>query len=164
MVDAILGWHWLAVGPEGQHILRDGRQAPADGIWLRHEGFIVPCRSGLHLSKHPMDALEWAPGPILCRVEGRGDKEPHGQVVREYLETGDEEARVATEQAEDAIAAWLIKLGPYEYATDSESGVLFDVDFEAACRQLDGIVTPDLIELGGWGWVEDHDGTRYTVG
>jgi hypothetical protein len=49
--------------------LRDGRPIPADGEWLVHEGDVVMCESGLHASRHPMDALQYAPGATLCLVE-----------------------------------------------------------------------------------------------
>ena len=50
--------------------LRDGREIPADGEWLQHLGDeIVICESGLHASKHPFDALNYAPGATLCLVE-----------------------------------------------------------------------------------------------
>ena len=49
--------------------LRDGRPIPPDGEWLVHEGPAVMCESGLHASRHPLDALHYAPGAILCLVE-----------------------------------------------------------------------------------------------
>ena len=49
--------------------LRDGRPIPADGEWLVHEGDVTICESGLHASKHPFDALPYAPGSTLCLVE-----------------------------------------------------------------------------------------------
>jgi hypothetical protein len=49
--------------------LRDGRPLPAVGQWLEHEGPIQPCQSGLHASLHPFDAMGYAPGPQLHRVE-----------------------------------------------------------------------------------------------
>jgi hypothetical protein len=49
--------------------LRDGRPVPADGEWLVHEGDAVMCESGLHASRHPLDALQYAPGATLCLVE-----------------------------------------------------------------------------------------------
>lgn len=57
--------------------LRDGRPVPPVGEWLEHEGPVEICRTGLHASKHPFDALRYAPGPYLCLVdvdgvEGRG--------------------------------------------------------------------------------------------
>jgi len=58
--------------------LRDGRPIPAIGEWLEHDGPIVPCERGLHASEHPMDALTYAPGPMLHRVELEGDLVAHG--------------------------------------------------------------------------------------
>jgi hypothetical protein len=65
MRDTIIGWHF--VGDR----LRDGRPVPKDGKWLVHDGPVAICRSGLHGSRHPFDALQYAPGPILCRCEFR---------------------------------------------------------------------------------------------
>jgi len=53
--------------------LRDGRPVPADGVWLEHEGVIELCASGLHASRTPWQALQYAPGPTLCEVECEGD-------------------------------------------------------------------------------------------
>jgi len=64
MVEA---WHFVA------DTLRDGRPVPADGEWLVHEGAVEMCAAGLHASKRVMDALTYAPGSTLCRVECRGD-------------------------------------------------------------------------------------------
>jgi hypothetical protein len=72
-----MGWHFT--GPK----LRDGRPIPPVGVWLRHEGPVVPCQSGLHASPTPWDALEWAPGNILHRVELVGAV-PHGEPVDKY--------------------------------------------------------------------------------
>ena len=49
--------------------LRDGSPIPPDGEWLEFTGEVVICETGLHASKHPMDALEYAPGETLCLVE-----------------------------------------------------------------------------------------------
>jgi hypothetical protein len=52
--------------------LRCGSPIPADGEWLEHEGVIEICRSGLHASLCPFDALQYAPGNTLCLVELEG--------------------------------------------------------------------------------------------
>jgi hypothetical protein len=57
--------------------LRDGRPIPPDGEWLVHEGEMVICESGLHASKHPLDALQYAPGGTLCLVECEDIGEEH---------------------------------------------------------------------------------------
>lgn len=49
--------------------LRDGRDVPPDGVWLEHNGPVRICERGLHASFDPFDALLFAPGEILCKVE-----------------------------------------------------------------------------------------------
>jgi hypothetical protein len=70
--DTLLAWHFC------DDTLRDGRPIPADGVTLRHDGEIVPCESGLHASERLIDALQYAPGPLLCRVRLGGKMVPHG--------------------------------------------------------------------------------------
>ncbi len=53
--------------------LRDGRPVPKDGVWLVHPEQLVMCSSGLHASVRPIDALRYAPGNTLCRVELDGN-------------------------------------------------------------------------------------------
>jgi len=43
------------------------------GQILRHRGPLELCRKGLHASIKPLDALEYAPGTMICRVECSGD-------------------------------------------------------------------------------------------
>ena len=64
--------------------LRDGRDVPAIGEWLEHEGPIIPCQTGLHASEHPMDALKYAPGAILHIVELDGELASHGDPVDKH--------------------------------------------------------------------------------
>jgi hypothetical protein len=120
--------------------LRDGRPIPTVGEWIEHVGPIVPCQSGLHASIDPLDALQYAPGPMLHLVDLDGEILEHGtppdklvgrrrrivasidatdllrefarwcalqvvrlwqcpDVVRRYLETGDESIRDAARDA-----------------------------------------------------------------
>ena len=60
------GWHFC--GPT----LRDGRPVPDEGVWLEHEGKILMCSAGLHGSRTPFDALQYAPGATLCYCEFEG--------------------------------------------------------------------------------------------
>ena len=62
-----LAWHFV------EATLRDGRPIPPDGEWLVHDGPLKLCSYGLHCSIHPFDALRYAPGPVLCRVEYGGE-------------------------------------------------------------------------------------------
>ena len=52
--------------------LRDGSPIPPIGEWLRFSSNVVMCKSGLHASRHPFDALQYAPGSMLHWVECEG--------------------------------------------------------------------------------------------
>jgi hypothetical protein len=56
-------WHFVA------DTLRDGSPVPKDGAWLNHTGDVRMCETGLHASLQPFDALQFAPGPVLCLVD-----------------------------------------------------------------------------------------------
>jgi len=51
----------------------------------------------------------------------------------------------------------------YEYKTDSGHGVAVARDFIEAKSMLDEMVPLQAIHDGGWGWIEDKDGTRYYI-
>ena len=140
--------------------LRDGSPIPPVGEWLEHHGPVIPCRSGLHASAHPSDALKYAPGCLLHLVELGGEIIPHGSdkvaasrrriistidatdllrgyarwcalqvvdlwdapdVVRKYLETGDDNLRSA---AEAAAAAWSAEAARAAEAAEAADDVL----------------------------------------
>ena len=61
-----LAWHWV------NKTLRDGSPIPRDGKWLEYKGIIRMCKSGLHASRTPWQALEYARGNTLCLVEVDG--------------------------------------------------------------------------------------------
>jgi len=63
MAKTVKAWHF--VGPK----LRDGRPVPPDGEWLVHGGPVEMCASGLHASRKVLNALHYAPGNTICRVE-----------------------------------------------------------------------------------------------
>ncbi len=130
-------WHF--VGPT----LRDGRPIPNDGKLLRHDGELELCVSGLHASERLIDALRYAPGNTLCRVQLSGEiLRDHDklcaaertiiwridadsilrefarwaalrmvylwdapEVVRRFLETGDEDLRAAARASASAAAS-----------------------------------------------------------
>ncbi len=74
-MSTILAWHFVG------NTLRGGRPVPADGELLTEKKAIL-CAIGLHASVDAFDALQYAPGNILCRVK-LGGKIVHGdaQVV-----------------------------------------------------------------------------------
>ena len=63
---SVLAWHFVG------DALRGGAPIPADGEVLAVRGKIVPCENGLHASVRLIDALSYAPGNTLCRVECSG--------------------------------------------------------------------------------------------
>ena len=62
---SIEAWHF--VGEDRCLANGDGRVV-VNGEKLTVEGPPVLCRRGLHASVDIMDALSYAPGPVLCRV------------------------------------------------------------------------------------------------
>lgn len=83
----MLAWHFT------NSTLRDGSPIPPIGEWLVHDGDVVLCRSGLHGSTHPMDALQYAQGHMLHRVDIDGDIKFGGDKIcgrkRKILQTVD---------------------------------------------------------------------------
>ena len=59
-------WHFCAL-KDGAAVLRDGR-AVVVGEEVVHKGQVVICESGLHASYRILSALNYAPGPAICRV------------------------------------------------------------------------------------------------
>lgn len=59
---------------------------------------------------------------------------------------------------------WSSDWNEYTYHTNGDSGILYAEDFDAACEQLDAMFTPEIIADGGFGWVQDTDGYRHTIG
>ena len=61
-------WHFLpAIGQ-----LANGGGPVKLGEWLQYEGDLILCQQGYHASRRLIDALNYAPGPIACRVEVAG--------------------------------------------------------------------------------------------
>lgn len=69
MAKSVLAWHFAAE----DRCLRygDGRKIKV-GVTHKYYGNPVPCRQGLHGSIKILDALQYAPGPIIYRVRLSG--------------------------------------------------------------------------------------------
>lgn len=69
--EIVTGWHIL---PDNR-LLRDGRTADLLGAWQRMvgDGLPKPCKRGMHACRRLIDALQYAKGALVCRVEVRGD-------------------------------------------------------------------------------------------
>ena len=95
----MLGWHFTSTA------LRDGTPLPAINEWHVYEGrSIVRCVYGLHASEHPFDALRYAPGNLLHRVELVDDLLPHGDPVDKYV--GRRRRIIASIDAEQLLFAF----------------------------------------------------------
>lgn len=66
----VIGWHFLR---EDRRLgYGDGREVKV-GEALTVDGPLVLCERGLHASPRAIDALQYAPGPIACRVRLSGE-------------------------------------------------------------------------------------------
>jgi len=63
-------WHFMR---ETRRLGYDDGRLARKGQWLVHKGDLKMCHCGLHASKKITDALKYAPGPIICRVELAGE-------------------------------------------------------------------------------------------
>ena len=69
----IKAWHFIN---NDFTILTDSMTRPLkvhQGQVLRHRGPLELCKKGLHASIKPIDALKYAPGAVVYRVECSGD-------------------------------------------------------------------------------------------
>ena len=88
-MDTVTGWYFS----EESRLLRYGDARPiAIGVTHAVDAPIELCRRGLHASVRAIDALEYAPGPIVWRVELSGEiKTGHDKCVathRKYIGGG----------------------------------------------------------------------------
>jgi len=77
----VTGW-WF--GATDKRLLNDDGRPIVLGETHTVEGKISPCQHGLHLSKRLIDALRYAPGPVVFKVRGSGDIVPHGNPIDKY--------------------------------------------------------------------------------
>ena len=79
---------WWFCAPYADGVVRlphgDGRRVKV-GETLSVEGPIIACQSGLHASVRAIDALQYAPGATICRVEVWGDvQQEHDKIAGRY--------------------------------------------------------------------------------
>ena len=65
------GWHFLR---EDKKLQFEDQRKVRKNIWMKAKNCTEPvlCQAGMHASPSVLEALQYAPGPILCRVELRG--------------------------------------------------------------------------------------------
>lgn len=66
----IEAWHFLS---EDKKLRYGDKREVIVGKKLVHKGEIVLCKSGFHASTKALDALGYAPGPVICRVKLSGE-------------------------------------------------------------------------------------------
>ena len=130
MTEKILAWHFVG------DTLRDGQPIPEDNVTLSHKGKVFICASGLHASRRLIDALQYAPGATICRVECWGDVEEHNDKLvarnRKILWRVDGEQllrKFARLQALSVVDKWdapevvikWLKTGDEQYRKDANS-------------------------------------------
>jgi hypothetical protein len=74
---SVLAWHFV----ESDRKLRyDSRELTVEAghIYSVLDGPLVMCQRGVHASRKPLDALDYAPGPVVCRVRCWGDIQEQG--------------------------------------------------------------------------------------
>ena len=69
-MDKILAWHFL---PNDRKLRYGDNRIAEPGVTHTVNCKPVLCESGLHASIKPLDALHYAPGPIVSQVEISGD-------------------------------------------------------------------------------------------
>ena len=66
----VLWWHFLA---EDRRLQFGSLEVVEAGKTYTAEGPLVMCKNGVHASRRAIDALQYAPGPIVCRVRLSGE-------------------------------------------------------------------------------------------
>jgi hypothetical protein len=121
--------------------LRDGSSIPAIGEWLVHYGEVIPCVSGLHMSKQPWDALKYAPGNMIHKVELEVDLISHGSPVDKWV--GRRRRIIASFDGEkllrsfarwcalDVIHLWDAPIVVVEYLKTGDEGIRLEAAVES---------------------------------
>ena len=78
-MNKIQAWHFL----KADRTLLDGRPFVV-GERLVHAGPLALCKQGYHASIRAIDALQYAPGPILSRVEVEDFVQGNDKLVARY--------------------------------------------------------------------------------
>ena len=75
MADRWLGWHFL---PADRRLRWGSCEVVEAGRTYRAKGPLVLCENGMHASRRAIDALPYAPGPVVSRVELLGERLDEG--------------------------------------------------------------------------------------
>lgn len=75
---SILAWHWLPQNGKLTHDLNNSTMIVGETRSLPASQRVVLCTSGFHASYKALDALYYARGPLLCRVQLWGNIKSDG--------------------------------------------------------------------------------------
>ena len=145
----MLAWHFLP--SDGRLQYGDLRTLVKPGQTLRRDpAKLLMCNYGLHASVRPIDALRYAPGPIVCRVRLGGtiiegdDKVVASRRTVLWMANAERELRL--------FACWSIRNTPladgrmvWDLLTDKRSQTAVEV----AERYADGLATDDELAAAG---------------
>jgi hypothetical protein len=153
MSKEVLAWHFVG------DALRDGRPVPADGVTLKHKGKLELCASGLHASERLIDALEYAPGPILCRVQMGGTikKDSYKLVARQRtilwrIDSTDVLRKFARQCALDVAHLWNMPPVMRQYLETGDESI----------RDAAWAATRDAARDAAWAAARDAQNIRLT--
>jgi hypothetical protein len=68
MSKSVLAWHFLAADRKMAHV----GEIVEPGYIYSHVGPLKLCEAGMHASIRAIDAIKYAPGPVVCRVRCSG--------------------------------------------------------------------------------------------
>jgi hypothetical protein len=69
-MNQVLAWHFLAANRQMQY---GACEVVKPGETYTAKGDLVMCSNGMHASRRILDALSYAPGPVVCRVRLSGE-------------------------------------------------------------------------------------------
>ena len=149
----LLAWHFL---PADGHLQFGARSKVKVGQTLRRDpAKLSLCNYGLHASVRPLDALKYAPGPVVCRVRLGGtiieDDDKCVASRRTVLWMADAERDLRL------FACWCVRNTPlhdgrtaWDLLTDKRSQTAVEV----AERYADGLATQDELDAA---WAAARD-------
>jgi hypothetical protein len=150
-METMLAWHFL---PTDGRLRFGGRSKVRIGQTLRRDpAKLSLCRYGLHASVQPLDALNYAPGPVVCRVRLGGtiiqgnDKCVASRRTVLWMADAERELR--------RFACWCVRNTPlhdgrvvWDLLTDKRSQAAVEV----AERYADGLATDDELWAARSAW------------
>lgn len=103
----------------------------------------------------------------FTRLSRRIKTHDHYMMLWNYADSDSSRADMLFEILEDGVELSGFmpdSISYFKFRTDFQHGLIAAGSFRTAKVYLESMVTCEAIANGGWGWVEDEDGTRYEIG